>query len=806
MQLAILLLVVVVQCAFGAQLPQVENPCTQDQLYSLRYYQPYKLSERQYIECTPWNGMEIRDCYAKSKWSTWLYRCSDEALERTLNSTLPPQTVQASVLPSAQPTWKPSEDISQIPIIVNITTCLYYGNDSCENQGVCNMFPTGGRCACLANTTGEYCQYKNVTVKTTGVFGQLINESFSLDTYRQNRPLLDEFYAAQNGSIDASQVQCNQTRARIAEYLAMYPNGTVRFDMLVNYLIQDYMTVIYPWQFFLQEFAYPSEMAMGYINAIPGLLMSSKYAYDKFDDFWSVLEDILQHLVKYLPEHLPNIRHEADLFFQIYDGFFRQFEKNGANMTTGMLTDEFSNASAVNVDMIKEKIRRDFNKTLSLSWDLFRTLGRFDEEIGVRASAGQINATYVQELVANFSISDNVTTLIAQVGESNAEIWDSTTFFAFWYVVSDFVSEDLLNAARNQSYLTNDTELQRIIRPSRPKGVFRANKFEQEGLPIFQALVDEREEERVVAKKPVNLHNGTHSKPKTEQLVSAFNVSQPLQLVGEEDSNAEKLVSAFNASLPQGLVGERINSSKAVKPKTEQLVSAFNVSQPLQLVGEEDSNAEKLVSAFNASLPQNLVGERINSSKAVKPKTEQLVSAFNASLPQSLVDEKNDSSKSFKDKIASAFNFSEPQHLIGNGSMLPEKLVSAPANVSEFRPIKLVSGDKPEKPVVDEKQIFPAKLVSAFAPVGEDKNIERPVKLVGDKKEVVVPEKLVVADDKDIVVRPEDKKIVRPLQLVGEEKNAEKLVADDKKIVRPPLKIVAGDEDFRHPAKSNVVN
>jgi hypothetical protein len=786
--------------------------------------------------------MEIRDCYANSKWSTWLYRCSDEALERTLNSTLPP----ASVLPSAQPTWKPIEDISQIPIIVNITTCLYYGNESCENQGVCNMFPTGGRCACLANTTGEYCQYKNVTVKSTGVFGQLINDSFSLDTYRQNRPLLDEFYAAQNGSIDASQVQCNQTRARIAEYLALYPNGTMRFDMLVNYLIQDYMTVIYPWQFFLQEFAYPSEMAMGYINAIPGLLMSSKYAYDKFDDFWSVLEDILQHLVKYLPEHLPNIRHEADLFFQIYDGFFRQFEKNGANLTTGMLTDEFGNVSAVNADMIKEKIRRDFNKTLSLSWDLFRTLGRFDEEIGVRAASGQINATYVQELVANFSMSNNVTTLIGQVGESNAEIWDSTTFFAFWYVVSDYVSEDLLNAARNQTYFTNDTELQRLIRPSRPKGVFRTNKFEQEGLPIFQALVDEREE-KLIADKPVHLHNGTHSKPKTEQLigrnislpeqlvgvvpnvteplkivgekinitkpevahlVSSFNVSEPLKLV-DDDSVSEKLVSAFNVSQPQHLVGaQKHNISKPVKPKTEQLVGdddsnpeklvseKFNSSKPVkpkteQLVGDDDSMSEKLVSAFNVSQPQHLVGaQKHNISKPVKPKTEQLIGNFNVSeplklvdddsVPEKLVSEKFNSSKPVKPKteqLVGAFNVSEPQHLIGNLSMLPEKLSAAPATT-------VITDDVPQKLVVDEKEIFPRKLVSAFAPVAvdEDKKIVSPVKLVSDKV-VVVPEKLVVAEEKKIVVSPED-----------------------KKIVRPPLQIIAGDEDFRRPFNPDVVN
>jgi hypothetical protein len=613
------------------------------------------------------------------------------------------------------------------------------------------MFPTGGRCACLANTTGEYCQYKNVTVKSTGVFGQLINDSFSLDTYRQNRPLLDEFYAAQNGSIDASQVQCNQTRARIAEYLALYPNGTMRFDMLVNYLIQDYMTVIYPWQFFLQEFAYPSEMAMGYINAIPGLLMSSKYAYDKFDNFWSVLEDILQHLVKYLPEHLPNIRHEADLFFQIYDGFFRQFEKNGANLTTGMLTDEFGNVSAVNVDMIKEKIRRDFNKTLSLSWDLFRTLGRFDEEIGVRAASGQINATYVQELVANFSMSDNVTTLIGQVGESNAEIWDSTTFFAFWYVVSDYVSEDLLNAARNQTYFTNDTELQRLIRPSRPKGVFRTNKFEQEGLPIFQALVDEREE-KLIADKPVHLHNGTHSKPKTEQLIGR-NISLPEQLVGVVP----------NVTEPLKIVGEKINITK---PEVAHLVSSFNVSEPLKLV-DDDSVSEKLVSAFNVSQPQHLVGaqkhniskpvkpkteqligdddsnpeklvsDKFNSSKPVKPKTEQLIGRFNVSeplklvdddsVPEKLVSEKFNSSKPIKPKteqLVGAFNVSEPQHLIGNLSMLPEKLSAAPATT-------VITDDVPQKLVVDEKEIFPRKLVSAFAPVAVDEDTRTHCRIFG---------------------------------------------------------------------------
>jgi hypothetical protein len=324
-------------------------------------------------------------------------------------------------------------------------------------------------------------------------------------------------------------------------------------------------------------------------------------------------------------------------------------------------------------------------------------------------------------------MSDNVTTLIGQVGESNAEIWDSTTFFAFWYVVSDYVSEDLLNAARNQTYFTNDTELQRLIRPSRPKGVFRSNKFEQEGLPIFQALVDEREE-KLIADKPVHLHNGTHSKPKTEQLIGR-NISLPEQLVGVVP----------NVTEPLKIVGEKINITK---PEVAHLVSSFNVSEPLKLV-DDDSVSEKLVSAFNVSQPQHLVGaQKHNISKPVKPKTEQLV-GDDDSNPEKLVSDKFNSSKPIKPKteqLVGAFNVSEPQHLIGNLSMLPEKLSAAPATT-------VITDDVPQKLVVDEKEIFPRKLVSAFAPVDED-----------------------------------------------------------KKIVRPPLKIIAGDEDFRRPFNPDVVN
>jgi len=394
------------------------------------------------------------------------------------------------------------------------------------NGGICNMYPTGGKCVCMSNFTGDYCQFKNTSF---GVFEQLINSSFSLDVYRKSRPLFDEFFVY-NGTIDASVVSDAITRDRINQYLSLYPNGTMRFDMLVNYLIQDYLSLIYPWQFFLQEFGYQSEVQMGYINAIPSLLLSSKYAYDKYDQMWAVYEDVLKNLVNYLPKHLPNIRQEAELFFQIYEGIFAQFEKTGN--FSGFMASE-TNTTFVTIDILKNKIRRDFNETLGLSFELFRTLSSFDQEIGVRAAmTTNLNASFIEQQLFNFTVDEKVISMIGNLSETNAEIWDSLSFHGFWYVVSEFVSADLLKESRNMTFMNGD--MSRMMKTSwGPKGTLRFSKTSK-NVTIAQALIgdnfsmdDENTTKFADTERLFGTTNGTAA-----QLIANATFVMPQHLIG----------------------------------------------------------------------------------------------------------------------------------------------------------------------------------------------------------------------------------------------------------------------------------
>jgi len=728
----IALLFLFASCEYGASLPVSDvkvNPCVDSELYFLRYYQPYALDERKYIQCDPWGGMVVRDCYSNAKWSSWLGRCSDGVLERSFGNM---SVVNVSV--ESLPTLPP---ISALP--VNVSSCQYFGNETCINGGLCNFYPSGSRCVCIGNYSGDYCQTFNV--KSFGIFGQLINESFSLDMYRKSRPLMDEFYVY-NGTIDTSMVAENVTRAFIAEYLALYPNGTMRFDMLVNYLIQDYLSLIYPWQFFLQEFGYQSEMQMGYVNAIPGLLLSSKYSYDKYNDMWALYDDVLHRLVKYLPDYLPNIHKEAELFYQIYDGIFTEFERSGKlSSLMSNYTSEFGNVSYVTVEMIRDKIRRDFNQTLSLSYKLFDLLGRFDEEIGVRAAAASssssLNATFIQEVVANFSLSENVTRSIAALSESNAEIWDSLSFYGFWYVVSEFVSDDLLNSTRNSTFFLNGSAIARLVRPSRPNGVFRENSF-ADSVPVFQALVAENVSIAVQPNEPEKLFSEFNSTfVKSEKLVNGTFVSD--KFVGELNDTVAR---------PEKLFGE---SNVTVIGKPEKIIGELNVTQvakPEKFMSFNESEPEKLVSGFNVSavIPEKLIVREVFNASA----PEKLVSGFNVSavVPEKLVGEVNGT-------------FVFPEKLVANSSLVPEKFVGD-LNVTVGKPEKLVGEPfnvtvaKPEKFMSFNSTVGTERLVGEFddEETRETSDPESlPERLVSFESTTVmpVPEKLVGDEVKRIL-------------------------------------------------------
>jgi hypothetical protein len=86
---------------------------------------------------------------------------------------------------------------------------------------------------------------------------------------------------------------------------------------------------------------------------------------------------------------------------------------------------------------MKESIHDDFNTTLSLSYDLFRYLNRFDDDLSVKGA--NYTSDQMQQAIVNFTADSITTQLLSDVSVEITSIWDSMSFYGFWYIISSFV-------------------------------------------------------------------------------------------------------------------------------------------------------------------------------------------------------------------------------------------------------------------------------------------------------------------------------------------------------------------------------
>lgn len=290
------------------QLPE-KNPCTLEALYSVRYFHPYSLDEKKYIKCDQWGQMTVRMCPEGSKWDSLMMDCM------FLN-----RTVDGPVLDLDE--IKRNETMT----ITENKLCTLYGNHSCLNGGVCSH---DLKCLCFANTSGDYCE---INKPSGGLFGRIINESFSIEEYKKSQQLSLSAMGI-NDTFDYNMTLFDQsimdpvTLDKVNKYFAMFSNGSMRFDTLVNLFTEDFLSFIFPDLFFLREFSIPTEMQMGFSNAIPRLLSIAKYSYDRFEQIFAIYEETLVRLSKFLIEKQPSIKAEAKAFYEVYHLLSKKLDK-----------------------------------------------------------------------------------------------------------------------------------------------------------------------------------------------------------------------------------------------------------------------------------------------------------------------------------------------------------------------------------------------------------------------------------------------------------------------------------------------
>ena len=224
-------------------------------------------------------------------------------------------------------------------------------------------------------------------------------------------------------------------------------------------------------------------------NAISNLLLSAKYSFDNFDNFFKIFVQVLDGLVEYLSIHMPHVQKEAQSFLKIYNVVYTKFGTIGnfSNFTGQMV-----NRTGLSRDELRKTIYGDFNATLCLSHKMFKCLNTFDDELSVKG----INFTEDQMQQEINKFTSNFTEILTKINSISTSIWDSMSFYGFWHIVSSlvyprgntpsvkvpFVMDDMWLILEEYLMKQNQLEVDRMIR-------FQRNVFDEPHTePMFNIM------------------------------------------------------------------------------------------------------------------------------------------------------------------------------------------------------------------------------------------------------------------------------------------------------------------------------
>jgi hypothetical protein len=265
-----------------------------------KYFQKYEADPSKYIQCDPWGTGKVKSCPEGLLWNEWTLKC--DAKDHIRNMTL--DLSKFSVTTAQRP----------------VLNCSVVGME-CHNGGSCVESASGlYKCACRSDYTGQYCESR---VDLTDITHEILNSTFSVAEYRhrlheENITLGIHYYERYKDQLD------NQTYTELINYLKLYPNGEVRYDSLVNSIVEDILENIYPDAGYLSAFNASEQSVVTMVQMVPSLLSYSRYSFERYEDVFAQYQQVLASLAKLLNNTIPTIQKEATQYTVLTHIFLNQ--------------------------------------------------------------------------------------------------------------------------------------------------------------------------------------------------------------------------------------------------------------------------------------------------------------------------------------------------------------------------------------------------------------------------------------------------------------------------------------------------
>ncbi|RNA01541.1 hypothetical protein BpHYR1_051051 [Brachionus plicatilis] len=364
---------------------------------AFKYYQEHPSNPRKYFQCDPWGDSTERECSNETVWNNWLVKC-DQA-HNLKNLTL------------------------NLVLEVENFDCTLEKNE-CINQGVCN---NERKCECLPQFTGEKCESQ-----LQSMVEDILNQNFNLTNFKLQLSEAKNFVNATYYEKYRQQLD-NSTYSKLNDYLDMFKDG-IRFDNLVNSLVEKILKEIYPDTEFL-AFFYPYEQPIGsLLRLMPSMLSYSRYSADRYVHVLDHFKDVLTQLIDSLKLHESNLTQKAVAYKNLTLFLLKKtiLMSNGTNS----LANRTVESMRLEDGALKEYLRFNFDIIADSSEHLFGMLEQFHVSLISQFGFGNFSIYDINLKNVGFDQVDQVFDMYTDIKAASGRVWNALNNFGFWFITN----------------------------------------------------------------------------------------------------------------------------------------------------------------------------------------------------------------------------------------------------------------------------------------------------------------------------------------------------------------------------------
>jgi hypothetical protein len=392
------------------------NPC--ETRRNFNYYLAMPNDTSRYIRCDPWGTAVIRTCIEGTAWNTWALRCDLSSEIRNTTFVLPHRVFNCSL--SGQP---------------------------CLNEGVCTESALGGdRCICKPTWTGLNCE---TPVDTNDLAHEILNGTFSLHKFRDEIDALN--VTADVSTYEAFKSQLDEAAyAELHKYISLYKGREVRYDTLMNTLVERILADIYPDAQYLMAFNVSTVSVVDLAQLIPHLMSYSKYSLERYQDVFAKYQQVLVSLFGYLNNTVNKHEHlhkEAHAYSRVTAVFLNQTLSSlvgGQEMTVPSNVNDIQSFldrrnethAGLSEKQILDSIRVQFNSTLTATQQLFVGLEAFQRDIAKLLEKGDQSVWSLTLMQSKLNGTAVIANLLGEITSSSIQVWEQLVNYGFWYITN----------------------------------------------------------------------------------------------------------------------------------------------------------------------------------------------------------------------------------------------------------------------------------------------------------------------------------------------------------------------------------